>query len=258
MLPASRPIPNEHKYKHPPLRDSLCSSQASSPKVLLSDVLKEAKKFSKDAGLMGFETVKRCLLDTSPFGVENDLLTPTMKLRRPQLIHKYKDRLLQLYEQVVEEEPQVKEEEEPPPGQSVTTEPVSPSPEPDAPSLKEENVEEAAKQEFAVGDAVKSSWGTGTVSEVRDDGTVVYTLDNWELAYGSKVKCFLNPASMTKNVKSSLSGLDVGDAVKSAWGTGTVSEVREDGTVLYTLDNWELAYGSKVKCFLNPRSVAKV
>ena len=82
-----------------------------SPDTLLSDILKEAKKTSKDAGLMGFETIKKCLIDTSPFGVENNLLTPTMKLRRPQLINKYKDRLLKLYD---EEEVKVEVEVKPP------------------------------------------------------------------------------------------------------------------------------------------------
>ena len=34
--------------------------------------------------------------------------------------------------------------------------------------------------------------------------------------------------------------LQVGDAVKSAWGTGVVDSIRTDGTVCYVLDNWTL------------------
>ena len=54
------------------------------------------------------------------------------------------------------------------------------------------------KSDFVVGDVVKSAWGDGKVEEVRDDGTVCYTLSNWELAFGSKVKCYLNPNSVQK------------------------------------------------------------
>ena len=108
--------------------------------------------------------------------------------------------------------------------------------------------------QFSVGDSVKSAWGTGTVSDVREDGTVCYVLDNWDLAYGSKVKCYLNPASVEKRKSVEFVA---GDSVKSAWGTATVSEVRDDGTVVCILDNWDLAYGSKVKCYLNPTSVEK-
>ncbi|GMH58817.1 hypothetical protein TL16_g02692 [Triparma laevis f. inornata] len=110
------------------------------------------------------------------------------------------------------------------------------------------------KSDFVVGDVVKSAWGNGKVDEVRDDGTVVYTLKNWELAFGSKVKCYLNPNSVQKKA----AAVVVGDEVKSAWGDGKVEEVRDDGTVCYTLSNWELAFGSKVKCYLNPNSVQKV
>ena len=52
------------------------------------------------------------------------------------------------------------------------------------------------KSLFKVGDKVKSIYGHSTVDEVRPDGTVVFILKNWELAYGSKVKCFLNPEAV--------------------------------------------------------------
>ena len=50
----------------------------------------------------------------------------------------------------------------------------------------------------------------------------------------------------------------VGDKVTSIWGQGVVETIREDGTVCFTLENWELAYGSKVRMFLNPKNVGVV
>ena len=39
--------------------------------------------------LKGFEVVKKLLLDPEPFNVENELLTPRFKFKRPQLQKKY-------------------------------------------------------------------------------------------------------------------------------------------------------------------------
>ena len=36
-------------------------------------------------GLQGFEKVRGIILEAEPFSVENNLLTPTLKLKRPQL-----------------------------------------------------------------------------------------------------------------------------------------------------------------------------
>lgn len=115
-----------------------------------------------------------------------------------------------------------------------------------------------------VGDAVTSIYGDGIVEEVRSDGAIVFVLKNWELAYGSKVKCFLNAAAVTKvaavkeedvGVEVVHSNFKVGDGVKSIYGNGIVEEVRNDGAIIFTLKNWELAYGSKVRCFLNASAV---
>ncbi|GMI37941.1 hypothetical protein TrRE_jg3629, partial [Triparma retinervis] len=61
-----------------------------------------------------------------------------------------------------------------------------------------EEASESRENIFKVGENVSSIYGEGEVEEVRDDGTVVYTLGNWELAYGSKVRCFLNPSAVSK------------------------------------------------------------
>jgi len=65
---------------------------------------------------------------------------------------------------------------------------------------EEENAEEEKVDvpEIKTGDNISSIYGEGEIEEVRPDGTCVFTLKNWELAYGSKVKCYLNPAAVTK------------------------------------------------------------
>lgn len=63
-------------------------------------VLKSLAEAAKDAGLKGFEKVKAVYVEGEPFSVENDLLTPTFKLRRPQLKERYKEQITALYRQI--------------------------------------------------------------------------------------------------------------------------------------------------------------
>ncbi|KAL5529253.1 hypothetical protein ACEPAG_5238 [Sanghuangporus baumii] len=60
-------------------------------------ILDEMNKEAKNAGLKGFETVKKIHVTLEPFTVENNMLTPTFKLRRRDVVAKYKDVLEQLY-----------------------------------------------------------------------------------------------------------------------------------------------------------------
>jgi len=61
--------------------------------VILGDIQKIAKKNS----LLGFETPKAIYLEPEPFTVENDLVTPTFKLKRHQLKEKYETKIVELY-----------------------------------------------------------------------------------------------------------------------------------------------------------------
>ncbi|CAL4992573.1 unnamed protein product [Urochloa decumbens] len=58
----------------------------------------ELNKAGKKLGLRGFEMLKAIHLEPLPFSIEKDLITPTFKLKRPQLLKYYKDCIDQMYE----------------------------------------------------------------------------------------------------------------------------------------------------------------
>lgn len=60
-------------------------------------MLAELSATGKAAKLKGFEMVRAVHLETEPFSVENELLTPSMKLKRPQLTEKYLPTIDALY-----------------------------------------------------------------------------------------------------------------------------------------------------------------
>ena len=49
---------------------------------LKTDIIKELDKFGRKNGLKGFELPKKIHLCKEPFSVENQIVTPTMKIRR--------------------------------------------------------------------------------------------------------------------------------------------------------------------------------
>ena len=61
-------------------------------------ILDELKKTGKEGKMKGFEIVKAVHLDHVQFSVDADLLTPTFKLRRPQLLKHYQTEIDALYE----------------------------------------------------------------------------------------------------------------------------------------------------------------
>ncbi|PIO76859.1 hypothetical protein TELCIR_01051 [Teladorsagia circumcincta] len=60
-------------------------------------VLSQLHVIGKENKLNSIEQVKRIYLETEPFSVENGLLTPTLKAKRPQLRLKYKDIIDRIY-----------------------------------------------------------------------------------------------------------------------------------------------------------------
>ncbi|KAL6779688.1 LCS2 [Auxenochlorella protothecoides x Auxenochlorella symbiontica] len=64
---------------------------------LKAAILKELAAAAKEGGLKGFEQVRGVILESEPFSVENELMTPTFKLKRPQLQAKYQKEIDALY-----------------------------------------------------------------------------------------------------------------------------------------------------------------
>ncbi|KAJ1926377.1 medium-chain fatty acid-CoA ligase faa2 [Tieghemiomyces parasiticus] len=69
---------------------------ARSPEINRA-LLNELLRHGKDHGLQGFEQVRAIYLDTEPFSIDNNLLTPTLKLKRQDARAKYGKVLAQLY-----------------------------------------------------------------------------------------------------------------------------------------------------------------
>ncbi|KAL8908469.1 MAG: hypothetical protein Q9207_000775 [Kuettlingeria erythrocarpa] len=67
-------------------------------------VVKELDKVGRKNKFAGYERVKNCYLYLDPFTIENELLTPTLKLKRPQTAKMYRKELDELYAEVAAEE----------------------------------------------------------------------------------------------------------------------------------------------------------
>jgi long-chain acyl-CoA synthetase len=67
-------------------------------------VIQELDKVGKKNKFNNYEKVRACRLFIEPFTVENQLLTPTLKLKRPQAARWYRDHLDELYAEALAEE----------------------------------------------------------------------------------------------------------------------------------------------------------
>ncbi|KAI1323820.1 AMP-binding enzyme [Xylariaceae sp. FL0255] len=75
---------------------------AKDPRVVKA-VLKQLDDIGRKHKFNGYERVKRCYLDVEPFSLENELLTPTLKLKRPQTARKFKAEIDRMYAEITEE-----------------------------------------------------------------------------------------------------------------------------------------------------------
>ncbi|KAG8368293.1 hypothetical protein BUALT_Bualt15G0030300 [Buddleja alternifolia] len=71
---------------------SLCSNKKA--RIYILD---ELNSTAKTHNLRGFEMLRAVHLEPIPFDIERDLITPTFKLKRPQLLKYYQDCIDQLY-----------------------------------------------------------------------------------------------------------------------------------------------------------------
>lgn len=76
---------------------------ASEPKVKAA-VLKDLDKAGRKKKFAGYERVRNIQLALEPFTIDNELLTPTLKLKRPVAAKKYRDVLDSLYAEALEAE----------------------------------------------------------------------------------------------------------------------------------------------------------
>lgn len=64
---------------------------------LKKDILQDLNKLGKEAQLRGFEFAKDIYVSSQPFTIDNDLLTPTFKLKRAQAKRFYQTQIDELY-----------------------------------------------------------------------------------------------------------------------------------------------------------------
>ncbi|KAI7853336.1 hypothetical protein BDC45DRAFT_483912 [Circinella umbellata] len=69
-------------------------------KQVTKAVLAMLTQVGKKGGLRGFEFAKAIRLVSSPFSIENDLLTPTLKVKRPQARKFFEKEIEELYQEV--------------------------------------------------------------------------------------------------------------------------------------------------------------
>ena len=110
------------------------------------------------------------------------------------------------------------------------------------------------------GDHVRSFAGVGVVTKVLDENHVSFTLTNWRLAAYSttQVRCTM-PAAQLEVVPGPMeTNVSVGQTVRCYAGYGVVQEVTSASRIKIQLTSWELAYESKVFCFVGENQVTVV
>ncbi|CZR53796.1 related to long-chain-fatty-acid--CoA ligase FAA2 [Phialocephala subalpina] len=72
-------------------------------------VVRELEKIGKKNKFNSYERVRNCHLEIEPFTIENELMTPTLKLKRPQSAKKFRAEIDRMYaESLAEETPRAK------------------------------------------------------------------------------------------------------------------------------------------------------
>ncbi|XP_006818257.1 long-chain-fatty-acid--CoA ligase 1-like [Saccoglossus kowalevskii] len=67
-------------------------------KVIKDAILKDIVQLGKSSGLKGFEQVKDIYLSSEPFSIENGLMTPTFKMKRPELRKRFAQKIEEMYD----------------------------------------------------------------------------------------------------------------------------------------------------------------
>ena len=70
---------------------------------LIELIINDFKKLAEDGNFNGLEKVKYILIDFEGFNIENNCLTPTMKIIRKKVEIKFKERIDKLYQSILKE-----------------------------------------------------------------------------------------------------------------------------------------------------------
>lgn len=96
LVPDEDSVRNMLASEDPSLAKASLSTICQSDKLKVF-IMKEIKRVAKESGLLGFEIPKAIHLESEPFSVDNELMTPTFKLKRPQARDKYEKRIEAMY-----------------------------------------------------------------------------------------------------------------------------------------------------------------
>jgi long-chain acyl-CoA synthetase len=66
-------------------------------KKLIEEIIRDADEIGRKSDLKGFELPKKILIIKEPFSLENNLLTPTLKLKAKEIKNKYNEEIKNLY-----------------------------------------------------------------------------------------------------------------------------------------------------------------
>jgi len=85
----------ENNIENPDNFEALCANQE-----VINVVLESINQKGVESEVRGFEKIHGIYLSPNPFTIENDLLTPTFKLKRPQTKTAYLKQITELYEKI--------------------------------------------------------------------------------------------------------------------------------------------------------------
>ncbi|KAI8874904.1 acetyl-CoA synthetase-like protein [Backusella circina FSU 941] len=99
IVPDPEALPAVVAERYPELKEKSYAELCKEPEVVQM-ILGEMNRMGKKAGLHGFELVRAIYLESEPFSVENELLTPTFKVKRNQAAKHYRQMIEDLYNKI--------------------------------------------------------------------------------------------------------------------------------------------------------------
>ncbi len=98
-------VPDEEASKAWGAKNNMANAtfkEIASSDAFRSSLLSELQTFGKANGLKGFELPRAIFIETIPFSIENDLLTPSFKVKRHDVRKRYADSFTELYKSISE------------------------------------------------------------------------------------------------------------------------------------------------------------